>query len=229
MNDARLDNVIWTALTTVQGVFGERDGDAARFLPDVTGLAGLRVFERTALESLGRLLKPGERTGLFLDQPLDWLPPTVARVDGAPLAQMVFVGDAREARIADGIVELGVADRPEMLALAQATRPGPFGTRTAELGTFLGIREGGRLIAMAGQRMRLPGRAEISAVCTDPAHLGKGHAARLMIAQLALLREAALLPAFLHVKAENTRAFGLYERLGFVIRRRCDYHVLEGR
>jgi len=230
MLDDRLDNPIWTALTTVQGErFGELARDAARFLPEVTGLAGLRVHEHGALESLARLVKPGERTGLFLDEALTWLPAGLARVDGAPLAQMVYDGDASAARIADGIVELGPSDQPEMLALAQITRPGPFGARTAELGTFLGIREAGRLVAMAGQRMRLADRVEISAVCTDPAHLGKGLAARLMTAQLALLHRADLASPFLHVKAENARAIALYERLGFRIRRRFDYHVVEGR
>ena len=38
---AHLDNPIWNALTTLQGPFGERRGDTARFFPQVTALAGL--------------------------------------------------------------------------------------------------------------------------------------------------------------------------------------------
>jgi predicted GNAT family acetyltransferase len=139
---------------------------------------------------------------------------------------MVHEGPAPEA--AAELDVLGPADVPEMVALAEATRPGPFGPRTAELGTFLGIRAGGRLIAMAGQRMRLPGLVEVSAICTDPAHLGRGHAGRLLGAQLALLRGAGA-GVFLHVRADNARAIALYQRLGFRERRRFRYVVLRGR
>lgn len=220
-----LDNPIWNALTTMQGGFGERAGDAARFLPQVTALAGTAGAPTAeSFSSLASLVHPGERAGLFLDQPME-IPDPLVRVDGAPLAQMIHEGPFPAPATDGDIGELGVADRPEMLALAEATRPGPFGTRTAELGTFLGIRDAGRLIAMAGQRMRVPGRAEISAVCTDPGYLGRGLAARLVTAQLALLGGQGL-STFLHVKADNTRAIALYERLGFRIRRRFTYVVV---
>ena len=220
-----LDNPIWNALTTLQGQFGERDGNAARFFPQVTALAGLAAEETDALATLATLEKPGERAGLFLDHVPATFPGGLVHVDGAPLVQMVNEGPFPEPAPAADIVELGADDSPAMRALAEATRPGPFGTRTHELGTFLGVRDGAQLIAMAGQRMRLPGRVEISAVCTDPAFLGRGLAARLITAQLALVGSQGL-STFLHVKADNARAIGLYERLGFRIRRRATYVVL---
>jgi hypothetical protein len=113
----------------------------------------------------------------------------------------------------------------EGLVLVEATRPGPFGSRTHELGTFLGVKADGRLVAMAGQRMRLPGLIEVSGVCTDPAHLGRGHAARLLTAQLALIRGAGH-GAFLHVKADNARAVAVYEWLGFRGRRTFRYLII---
>ena len=220
-----LDNPIWHALTTEQVGFAERDGDAARFAPGVTNLAGLREPGEAALAALGRLVGPGEVTGLLLDGEVA-LPARLVRIDGAPCAQMVHEGAAPAS--SEHFEELGPADAPAMLALAEATRPGPFGLRTGELGTFLGIRDAeGRLVAMAGQRMRLPGMIEVSGVCTDPAHLGRGHAARLMTAQLALIRGAGA-AAFLHVKADNARAIALYERLGFRTRRRFDYVIVRG-
>jgi GNAT superfamily N-acetyltransferase len=222
-----LDNPIWHALTTEQIRFAERDGDAARFAPGVTNLAGLREPGEAALAALARLVGPGQVTGLLLDGEAA-LPPRLVRVDAAPCAQMVHDGSAPPASAAsDTIDELGPGDSPAMLALAEATRPGPFGLRTGELGTFLGLRAEGRLIAMAGQRMRLPGMIEISGVCTDPAHLGRGHAARLMTAQLALIHAAGAL-AFLHVRADNARAIALYERLGFRTRRQFDYAIVRG-
>jgi ribosomal protein S18 acetylase RimI-like enzyme len=220
-----LDNPIWYALTTLQASFGERRGGTARFFPQVTALAGLERQRTDALATLATMVQPGERAGLFLDDVPDTFPGGLVRVDGAPLAQFVHEGPFPPPSDAPEIVELTPADNPEMRALAEATRPGPFGTRTHELGTFLGVRDGGRLVAMAGQRMRLPGRVEISAVCTDPAHLGRGLAARLMTAQLALLGRQGF-ATFLHVKADNARAIALYERLGFRLRRRATYVVL---
>ena len=215
-----LDNPIWHALTTEQAHFAERDGDAARFPPEVTGLAGLGAPEAAA--ALPRLLNAGEATGLLIDWQLD-LPAGLTPVDEAPALQMVHDGPAPE--MPAGLEELGPADAASMLALAEATRPGPFGMRTHELGVFLGVRAGGRVIAMAGQRMRLPGLVEVSGVCTDPLHLGRGHGARLLAGQLALIRGAGR-GVFLHVKADNARAIGLYQRLGFRARRQLRYLLL---
>lgn len=218
-----LDNPIWHALATEQRGFAEVDGDAARFPPAVTALAGVRVADAGAFAALARLLAAGEVAGILLDAPADL--DGFAIVARAPCAQMVFDGAAPHA---EPFEVLGPDDAPAMLALAEVTKPGPFGLRTGELGTFLGVRDDhGALIAMAGQRMRLPGLVEISGVCTDPAHLGRGHAARLMSAQLARILAAGA-GAFLHVKADNARAIALYERLGFRNRRLFDYVIVRG-
>ena len=76
-------------------------------------------------------------------------------------------------------VVLTGADAAEVLDLVDRTEPGPFRKRTVELGRYLGIRRDGPLVAMAGERLRVPGYTEISAVCTDPAYRGQGLAARL--------------------------------------------------
>ena len=101
-------------------------------------------------------------------------------------------------------VRLGPADVPEMLDLVARTQPGPFLPRTITSGTYLGIRRGGALVAMAGERMRPPGWGEISAVCTDPAHRGQGLAGRLVRAVGAVVRERGDVP-FLHAAADERR------------------------
>jgi predicted GNAT family acetyltransferase len=116
------------------------------------------------------------------------------------------------------VVRLGPADVPEMLALADRTKPGPFLPRTIEMGTYLGIRQGGALVAMAGERMHPPGWTEISAVCTDEAWRSHGFASRLIRALAAGIRARGETP-FLHVVAANTNAIKLYEALGFRLRR----------
>ena len=113
---------------------------------------------------------------------------------------------------------LGPADVPEMLALVERTRPGPFLPRTIEMGTYLGIRRDGELVAMAGERLHPPGWTEISAVCTDERFRGHGLATRLVLAVAAGIRERGETP-LLHAAATNVHAIRLYESLGFARRR----------
>ncbi|MGW7255333.1 GNAT family N-acetyltransferase [Streptomyces sp. NPDC054834] len=87
------------------------------------------------------------------------------------------------------------------------------------MGTCLGIRHRGRLIAMAGERLRLPGWTETSAVCTELAHRGRGPTTRLVRAVAAGIRERGDVP-FLHAAADSARAIRLYESIGFTLRRR---------
>jgi ribosomal protein S18 acetylase RimI-like enzyme len=122
----------------------------------------------------------------------------------------------------DGRVALVSLDKlkphPEMLDLAERTKPGPFGPRTHELGQYIGIRVDGALAAMAGERMRLDGCVEISAVCVSPEHRGRGYAALLVAWLVHKLREEGVTP-FLHVFTDNVSAIALYERLGFTTRK----------
>ena len=126
---------------------------------------------------------------------------------------------------APAIVELGANDSPEMLELTALTKPGPFGPRTHELGYYVGIRDAGKLVAMAGERMKVPGYTEVSAVCTHPDHLGKGYAAALMTEIMRSIRAHGEKP-FLHVRSDNARAIAIYERLGFYKRWEGHYAVL---
>lgn len=137
--------------------------------------------------------------------------------DTLDCVQMV-ADDVSGAADPDAVV-LGQADVPEMLALTAATKPGPFAARTIELGTYLGIRDQGRLVAMAGERMRVPGWTEISAICTAQSHRGQGLAARLVHTLVGQI-EARGEQAFLHAAITNTSAIELYKRLGFRQRRR---------
>ena len=114
-------------------------------------------------------------------------------------------------------IPLGAADVPEMLELVAQTEPGPFFTRTVELGDYLGIRRDGSLVAMAGERFQLDGWTEISAVCTRPDHRGHGFASLLVGALTASIQRRSQ-RVFLHVLSTNTGAIRLYEALGFRVR-----------
>ncbi|MGI5218350.1 GNAT family N-acetyltransferase [Nocardia sp. CA-290969] len=168
---------------------------------------------------LARLLGSGEFADMFSSTavpPPDWEP--VLTLDGR---QMIYTGDTGTDDPA-GLVELNAADVPDMLDLIARTQPGPFRPRTHELGTYLGLRDGGVLVAMAGERLRPPGWTEISAVCTAPEARGRGHASRLIGAVAARIIARGERP-FLHTAESNTGAIALYERLGFETRRRVTF------
>lgn len=210
------DNPIYESLISVHASFARVHGEAACFPAEVTALGGVRG---TSARDLVALLDPGQRVGLFLRAPIDRA--GLQTIDEDDIVQLVHAGAVDAATEA----VLGAADSSQMQALAALTKPGPFGTRTHELGTFLGIRDGARLVAMAGQRLRLPGAIEVSAICTHPEYGGRGYARRLTAAQLGLVRAAGA-TAFLHVRASNARAIALYEALGFARRRSFRYVVL---
>jgi ribosomal protein S18 acetylase RimI-like enzyme len=215
-----LDNVIWEALTTHQAHFAESYTLARRFPAEVTALGAFREASPDGYDSLARLLGPGGRTALFLEHPPE-LPAGWTLAHAAPLLQMVHENGGSSAPVQSApqeIIELGPADVPDMMSLAALTKPGPFGPRTRELGTYLGVGCAGTLAAMAGERLSLPGYAEVSAVCTHPAHLGQGYASALISVLVQRIRQRSARP-FLHVRAENQRAIAVYERLEFPPRR----------
>jgi predicted GNAT family acetyltransferase len=117
------------------------------------------------------------------------------------------------------------ADAAEMLALATLTKPGPFFARTHQLGRFIGVRDNGVLVAMAGERLKTPGYTEVSAVCTHPDHRGRGYAAALMRQVMGGIVARGETP-FLHSYAANTGAIRLYESLGFRFSRELVMTVL---
>lgn len=162
-------------------------------------------------DDLAALLGPGGNADLFshpATPPGNW-EPTFAVVGVRMLCKTTGEDDR-------DLLELGAADVPEMLELVASARPGPFWPRTHELGTYLGIRDGGRLVAMAGERLQPPGWTEISAVCTAPDHRGRGHASRLVSALTARITARGARP-FLHAATRNTGAIATYERLGFEV------------
>ena len=218
-----LDNPIWVALNTKLERLAEIGEAARRLPPEVTLLAGFAEPTPEAFASLAALQKDHKPSALFLERAVN-PPPGWKLIEQGPIVQMVNERPAKLPAIPDDVIELGPSDTAEMISLAKLTKPGPFGSRTQELGTYLGVRREGRLAAMAGERMRMENYAEISAVCTHPDFLGQGLAAGLMAALMERMRKNGETP-ILHVRANNTRAIGVYERLGFVERRRLEMLV----
>lgn len=210
-----LDNPVWTALATTQAHWAQTSALARRFPNAIGPLAGFEAPTREAYASLSELFPTGGVAAICLDAPPE-LPSMWKLIEVAPMLQMIYTDGKLPPPAAD-FVELSAADAPEMLALATLTKPGPFASKTHELGDFIGIKRDGKLAAMAGERLRAPGFTEVSAVCTHPEHLGRGYAAGLMVEIMRRILARGETP-FLHVRSANLRAIELYRRLGYVER-----------
>jgi len=219
-----LDRPVWASLTTSHAPLAEGDERARRFMRDVNLFASARDDGADALHALAALVRPGERI-YILQVPAIVVPPGLLRAKAAGGVQMVATRPLTD-ELGDEAALLTDADAPEMLALATLTQPGPFLTRTHHMGRFLGIRRHGRLVAMAGERMRFPGYTEVSGVCTHPDFRGHGFARRLSTAVVAAVQGRGE-RAFLHAWSTNAPAITLYRSLGFELRAEVNVAVLE--
>jgi ribosomal protein S18 acetylase RimI-like enzyme len=228
-----LDNPVWFALTGLQYELGTVTASAARFDADVAPF-GAFLGEPTTEDwrEMTRLTGSVNRVAIVGGVAGD-LPPGLSATWSIGTAQMVLrdavvsPGTPAETVGVDRVLPLGPSDIDEMLELVELARPGPFLRRTVEFGGYLGIRRDGQLVAMAGERMRPPGYAEVSAVATHPAHRGRGLGSRLVRAVSNAIGRRGEQP-FLHVAHENETAIRLYTALGFTTRRDVEFTVVEG-
>lgn len=211
-----LDNMMWHALCGPQGHLSQGDERARRYPTDVGPFSAVPDEFRTEhLEALRGLVGPGNVAVLFRGEvaaPEGW--EVLGLINGVQMIGPLRAPYPKDPRI----VTLGASDADEMVSLASQTKPGPFARRTWVLGTYLGIRIDGRLVAMAGQRAVTTEHVEISAVCTDPNYTGRGFAGALVQAQIETIISQGKQP-MLHAAADNVRAIALYEHLGFSLRR----------
>jgi ribosomal protein S18 acetylase RimI-like enzyme len=205
-----LDRPVWQSLHAGWAGRAVRHGNAVRLHRDFGPFAAVDPGGDPA--DLAPLAEAGDELWLVEPEPLP-PPPGFALTRQGQLLQMACAGLAPcPGNVAARV--LGDADAPAMQALAALTRPGPFHAHTHRLSDFLGVHDGGRLLAMAGERMQPPGHAEVSGVCTHPDAQGRGLAAALSWQIAARIIAAGRRP-FLHVWPHNGHAVALYERLGF--------------
>ncbi len=210
-----LANPVWHALTTTHARFAVRAPRARRYPGEVAPFGGTRDNSAESFRQLLSQLGAGEAIYVMGDA-VPALPNLTLeeRIPGLQMTLSAWDESVRTEEHDGGMVRLTHIDAPEMVALTAVAFPGFFRARTCDMGAYFGVRLNGELIAMAGERMALPGYREISAVCTHPAHTGKGYAARL-VSRLVHSHAAAGLQSFLHVTIANQRAIELYNRLGF--------------
>lgn len=214
MNAHVLDNPVWHALTTQHAGLAITADGAAKYPPAVAPFGAVADATIRAADQLTSLITGSESiylVGVAPPAPHAWLLKA-----GKPMLQMICNGRVPEVA-GPAATPMTDAHCDDMLALTELVFPGFFRPRTLEMGDYIGIYDGARLVAMAGERMRLDGYQEMSAVCTHPDYTGRGYAQRL----LALLCNAAFdrgFTPFLHVYSDNTRAIEVYRKLGFIER-----------
>ncbi|MBO9577000.1 MAG: GNAT family N-acetyltransferase [Sphingobium sp.] len=215
MAEQPLDRPVWHALTGLQARHAVGGPLALRFHPEIGPLAAAASDDEPGLLALAALLP--EEGGLATVHARPHPLPPGAMLDQARPAVQMIADSAPDPFDHPDIRPLGHRDAAEMHELALLTEPGPFAARTHELGQFWGIRAEGRLIAMAGERMRLPGLGEVSAVCVRPDARGRGLGMLMTRKAMSHIAAQGLQP-FLHCYADNAAAIELYRRLGFRIR-----------
>jgi ribosomal protein S18 acetylase RimI-like enzyme len=217
-----LNNPIWHALSTDQSYLAQSNHLAKRFPRDVAPFGAMETQSPAEYEALAQILS-GDTAALFLDSkpvlPADW-----SMLISGDMYQMAI--DAPPPTKPNQVIsKLSQANVPEMLALTRLTEPGPFLPRTIDLGSYYGIHDSGSLVAMAGERLRLTGFTEVSAVCTHPHFRGRGYGNALMSVVISGIMNRDETP-FLHVKTDNP-ALALYKKLGFQIRAQLHLAVIQ--
>ncbi len=220
-----LDNPFWASLATRHAHVALGGPLARRFPVDVSPIAGLPGAGPENVAALEALVAIGDDMG-YAGPFVPRLPGNWETVHASQLSQMIRFDRTPLPEGEFDVTVLGAADVPDMLALVELTHPGPFRPRTIELGTYIGIREGGRLVAMAGERLWVEDYREVSAVCTHPDMQGRGYARALSSRVVNRMLRAGETP-FLHVENIKPRAVEIYRGLGFVTR--VEYPLLHAR
>jgi ribosomal protein S18 acetylase RimI-like enzyme len=219
-----LHNPVYHGLTSGDQHLGLGSENVKYFDETVSPFAGFDEGYELGFEELYDLLPAGRNIQYAIPQaiatPKGWQ--LLHEIKGV---QMVYVAAGEVLPIAFTPVQLDAPYAAEMVELARLTKPGPFGLRTIDFGHYYGIFDQDKLVAMTGQRLHPQQYTEVSAVCTHPDHLGKGYASILVHHQVQLILQQGKIP-FLHVRADNSRAITLYERLGFRISRNMNFYFM---
>lgn len=220
-----LDNPIWHALNTRDAGLNIGSEQVKYFDESVSPFVAMNAWDAADLTAMEELLPAGRSFYVLIPRKVS-IPDSFEQLYTTPIYQMVCQAFQPQFLSEQAVLEMGDADVEEMITLTALTRPGPFSTGTMSFGRYIGIREGERLAAMAGERMKVAGHTEVSAVCTHPDFLGKGYASHLMSILCAAIIERGETP-FLHVRADNPRAIRAYERLGFSISRDVFFAIIK--
>ncbi|HEY4207876.1 MAG TPA: GNAT family N-acetyltransferase [Puia sp.] len=217
----QLDNPLWHALKGAQQAFSIGSAHVRRYRP---GILPFAAYDYNAPDKIIELDNFLDKDAIFfLVGELPALPPHWQLIRELPCLQMILEPAFIPIQDTPAVIPLTLADKDPMFELIRRVQPGYYERDTHELGNYFGVFENKKLVAIAGERMRLEGMIEISAVCTDPAYTGRGYAQQLIFHICQANRGKRI---FLHVLTSNERAIRLYEHLGFRKRREISFWKL---
>jgi len=216
-----LDRPVWHTLRTRHAQFARGSKNARIFRPDISPFAAPADDSPENLQALTGLIPEGGSVVIFRRHDIA-IPGNTTVLDRGKGVQMVAKTSEFDPGDSSDIIALGSEYAEDMLALAGLTQPGPYEINTRLLGQFWGIVVDGRLAAMTGERMKLPGLTEVSGVCTHPDFRRRGYARRLSAHVARIIVERGETP-FLHAFIDNHAAIGLYQSLGFETR--CEVNL----
>lgn len=211
-----LDNPVWEALGSQQIHFNAGNELIKYFPANVSPFVGLQHWNESDLQQLNQHL-PADRSFSVMIAKEVKLPAAVDIVFTTPLYQLYCPMLKPFSNPGIAFRKLAEADVAQMLELTELTKPGPFYERTIDFGNYAGIFHNHQLVAMAGERLKVNGYTEVSAICTHPDFLGKGYASFLLSKVSEQIISEGSIP-FLHVRTDNNRAIEVYKKLGFQIR-----------
>lgn len=217
-----LDNPAWSALTSQHSQFAKGTALAKRYRPDIVSFTAFAEPTAAAAAALDPFIAAGEHFFIIGEPPP--LPESWELKNDLVCAQMVCESPAATPVTAQ-IELLGETHAREMYDLVQLVLPGYYLMNTHRMGDYYGIRQEGKLVAMAGERMRTDTFTELSAICTHPGFTGRKYAQQL-IAHLSHKNAAAGKTSFLHASTANARAIGVYELMGFRTRREISFRLM---
>ena len=207
-----LDNIMWSCLSGPHAKFATGEGAVRRYAPGFSPIVGFEDPHNPDFGTLARYCEPGDS---FYTDIWNGPAPPGWRIDkDARMWKMVWRAPMPVEDAAPDAIPLRPEHASQAVELAKLTNPGPFGIRTPELGEYFGYFDGGRLIAMAGERMCAGDLQEVSGICTHPAFQGRGLAGKLTL-KLVYRQMQRGMTSFLHVISTNDAARGLYEKMGY--------------
>ena len=207
-----LDNIMWNCLSGPHAQYATGAGPVRRYAPGFSPIVGCEDANHPDFDTLARFCQPGE--SFYLDI---WSGPAPAgwRIDReARMWKMIWDAPIPAEDAAPDAIPLRAEHASQAVQLAKLTNPGPFGIRTPELGDYFGYFDGGKLIAMAGERMQAGDLREVSGICTHPDFQGRGYARKLTLKLVRQQMERGK-TSYLHVLSHNAGARALYEKMGY--------------
>lgn len=206
----QLDHAVWTALSESHQDFALAYEGVKFYHPKYGPFGAVRQPDHPTdgIRAYAELLETFYLVGI---RPR--LPEGLAIKAELPCRQMVLE-TAIDLESWEGIVPLTEAELPQLIDLIDLVQPGFFRSRTFDMGPYFGVFQDGRLVAATGERMRMQGYTEVSAVVTHPEHTRRGYARKLIAHTVEDILAHGQVP-FLHVASDNAIAIRLYEKLGF--------------